>query len=279
MHGLTTEQVVSPTSPINLNYGAGQPYSSAYYIFNPSSPVALNTMIPNLNTSQDGDSQFWIKRGYVKNMYTNVGMFPVYCQTTTLIARKDLNTSLVVIANDDVQNLNVSGLNLMAIPFLSWTVSDEFRKSFKVLKQKTTIMKSMATRTTITKLNPSYYRKAITGDIEGDLEYTFRRGNIVKVVKFTGIPCNWTSEGGGIINQNGLTPIQIRGFTHYYCSYRRMDDTQSFASVQTSNVDFTTTNVSPNISLNPTFMDATDGRATSTNNVIQEPYVNTSSPL
>ena len=57
--------------------------------------------------------------------------------------------------------------------------------------------------------------------MEGDVQYRYRRGNIIQIFKFHGIPINDLSVGA---TNMSLSPFQIRGVQSTYYSWYNMDD-------------------------------------------------------
>lgn len=252
MHGLNTNVDVRYLTPATYNYGVGAPYATFNYYFNTSSPGNLRARIPALLDSPD--LQFYVKRMYTRNTFTNVSLQNVMVDITKLYARRDIraDVTLAEICNDEVVGTSAVTVPLIQMPYVSFTVGDTFRKTFKVLSHKQRILKPLSTVTIKDRIQKSYLRKPINQDVEADTQYSTRRGNILTIVRFYGTPTNWTNSVGVGTNITGLTPVIIRGIQNTYTSYYRMDDAEPTA-LFTNNAGFTTVGVTGNTTWNPTY--------------------------
>lgn len=250
MHGLNTYHSVIYLQPTSWNYETGTPYHAVSYIFNISSPADLLSNIPAMVDTDD--LQFYIKRLYSKSTFTNVSLHGVMMEVTTLVARNDIRVGQTInsIASTDVTGYT-NGLGALQVPYASWALSDSFKKNFKILASKKRILKPGQLKTVTCKVQKSYLRKPVSANVEGDsIGYNYREGNIIKVVRFYGLPTNWLSSG--IDNGVGLTPVVVRAIQTRYASYYRMDDAKPDAQIAYPN-QFTTSSASNNATWNPTY--------------------------
>lgn len=251
MHGLNTMAYVQLLSPVNFNYGLGTQYQAALYIFNMSAPNQLAFNIPTWQTDPL-DTQYWLKRLYTKNTYTNTGLQPIIMETWTIYCRTDLRDgeTIVSIANEGVQGVTTT--SIVHMPYTSFAIGDSFRKHFKVMKVKRRILKPLQVKTVTNKVCKKYLRKPISRRVEGDSDYTHREGNIITLVRFYGIPTNWTNAANIGTNETGMSYVQVRGIQHRYLSYYRMDDVTPTTGVA-SNADFSVAGYA-NLAWIPTYL-------------------------
>lgn len=251
MHGLNTNVVLESLPTISYNYGIGQPYiAQTHDAF--MGPNALGRYIQGFNEIQNARKEYFIKRFYKVDHYTNVGMQPIYMEVTRLVSRIDNDQAYY---NDATNNVfgTTSTSPITLQPFGTWTISPTFRRNWKVMRQKRYILKPLQTKSVKTQVNRTWRTKSVTPNVEGDTSFVTRAGNNVTVIRFWGSIVNWTNSVGLGSNIPGLSPCMVRGMRQIYCSWTTMDDAQP-DSWFSSTLGFTTIGTTGNTAGNPTYV-------------------------
>lgn len=252
MHGINTQQSFIYLPPILISNVAGQPQQAAIQIFTLGNAASLNNNIPDF----DGTTQFYLKRLYTSATYTNVNHIPCVIEYNKMVCRRDLTTAdnVTSFMNQDVQT-NTTVFLSANTPWLSPFTGDTFRKSFKLITRKRMILTPGKCKTFHMGVQKNYLRKAISGEDEGSATYGLRKGNLIYLFRFYGMPVNY-SDGSSINSQTCLGPVNVRGLSHDYCSYYRMDDVEP-----TSTIGWTERQgiITSNIALLPSYTIAVHG--------------------
>lgn len=261
MHGLNTKIQLDYLQPVTYTYGVGQPFQSYAIAFGLTNAF-MQQFIPSMNNPDYQRVEYWIKRFYLTIYYTNCGMYNTWFEVTTLVCRLDMYEDFRTVVNDSVFGISAtSGVD--NTPFMSLGISPTFRKRFKILNSKLTILKPGGTKRVNVPITRKYKRRPIMGAIEGtfgsaDPAPIFLKGSIIKVVRFWGSICNWTNSVGLGSNITGFNPVVMRGIQKTYLSYTRMDDAQP-DTFYINNLGTSSIGTTGNIAANPTYVEYNKG--------------------
>jgi len=221
MHGLQIFQDINSIDP--MTNGPDEEDSNIV------EAIAWSVLSPN-NLVQAGivstiqpDRQSYIKRATVEVWYKNVYAFPVRLVSIKCKARRDLT-----IAAANIYSVMEDGAPLF-FPYMSYTTGNTFQKLFKILKTKDRLMAGGAVKKIVRK-DYQYSNRAVNADVEGNnVDYTYRKGNIIWVDIFHGSPVYCTSDEPSrhIVCSRFLVVTQYR----YYYSWYRMDLTTPASNI------------------------------------------------
>lgn len=258
MHGLNTRQLIEFSTNYNKPDSGTELQSTVANLYAPGNSASLSTI---LGTGFVTDVQFWLKRYYYDITVANVNHLPVYMEVTWLRARKDItaNQTFAGIINDDVIS-NVSAYTASETPYCSPFTGDTFRRNYKILKSRTTLLRPLRPRRLIIKVQKKYLRKAITFDVEGDPNFTARAGDILLFIRYYGIPVNLTNTS--FTGATAIGPVYIRQIVRRYCSWYNMNDIEPTSTI-TNNIP--TTLGTDNAAFSPSYTVAVKPSETITN--------------
>lgn len=223
MHGLNTQISNGGFTQVDMSYTVGSLYGATVQSVNMASPETLALLISEWSTG-DNQTQYYLKRAYQKQILRNVGNFPIIFERIALYCRLDSTLTPITILELGTQAGPIVNIQTTGMPYQPITHGEEARKYFKVLSTKRRVIQAGRTWNVISRIPPKYTRKSITPQVEGDTTYQFRKGNVVYIHRFYGVPCNWTNSVGLGTDITGVTTVHVRGFFYRYCSYYRMDD-------------------------------------------------------
>lgn len=218
MHGLNTAQdtfYVAPVTSTNLGGITNDQYGQIS-VTSPDSPASLNTFLASQIPATE---QFYIKRCYQKYFYQNNGTFPTYVQAWWFKCKKDIPSS------KSVQSI----LSLDAVQpgyaFMSITTGEEARAMFKITKTKSKVLYPGK----VMKFTVSRYfgTRKVLQEVDMDTSFSYRRGNRILLLKWSGLPQRYTTEDGpppAVYAGTCLSPMQVNGVGHSYISYYKMND-------------------------------------------------------
>jgi len=238
MHGLQIYQDINSIDPMT---NGDDPADS-----NIVEAIAWSVLSPNnlvqatIVSTVQPDRQSYIKRATLEVWFKNIYTFPVRLVSIKCKARRDLT-----IAAANIYSVMEDGAPLF-FPYMSYTTGNTFQKLFKILKTKDRLIGGGAVKKIVRK-DYQYSNRAVNADVEGNnVDYTYRKGNVVWVDIIHGTPAFCSSElpSRHIVCSRFYVITQYR----YYYSWYRMDLTTP------------TSNITENIG-NPTAYGSTDAQA------------------
>lgn len=239
MHGLNTRQAWEYGLPITRSMGVGSATQAATLVSCADDPFTLTYCLfagqTNLNM------EYWVKRHYLTDIFVNQRPYPCMMRRILLRARADIpyDTSRNWIGISETMNdiISTDTQLTFTMPYFSITTSHDLHKWFKILSQKTYRMKPGIPYKFIQRISRRLLNRAITRGTEGNPpdpaapQWIFRRGNIVSIYQFYGIPVfNSTTP----TFQTTLSDVGVASLAGCYSSWYRMDDADDTNVVDSS---------------------------------------------
>lgn len=230
MHGLNKRQYVDFDSYFNSGIEGGSQQASFAHI-SPDSPNNLEALVDTLVTNSL--SQTYIKRCTAHATLYNVGTLPVHVKVLYVRVRRDVAASAgldhsTALAN--ILNFNASpSVSYYNMPFVSNTSSDEFQKTFKMLRSTNRFLRP-GRKMDIT-VKRKFGNRVLNWVTDADNnQWYWRKGNRIAIWWIHGFPVspfNAPTESPGV-----LTGYHLTSMLKWYVSYYNMNDVSADSVVK-----------------------------------------------
>lgn len=222
MHGLNVCQAIN-TRRIQQNVFSGDSQQSINSTYSIDSPGTLGYIIPDWNTAAS-DTQWYIKRLYRTVRWVNTGQFPVIWETYKIYVRKDIILVGTAAADDPWEIAEDDGVSA-TIPYVSPFTGNTFQKQFKILSSRRKMIQPGASIKFKTYSRYNGATRPINRAVEGDVRFSYRKGNRLTMCRVYGTPISYVPTSGPVTEPDTiLSPIQMNGVDTEYVSWYRLDD-------------------------------------------------------
>lgn len=253
MHGLQTEQRVEINSvSISRDPFETDGLLTANGTYNVDNAIALGAIINSTDWNADlGQHEIYIKRLYDTHYFTNLSTYNMYFQCIWFRCKKDqvAGTNLESILNNDAPST--------LIPYYSVTTGHDTRKVYKILKQKTYVLRPNQTKVIRVTSQYSGRTTPITQAVEGDASYYQRKGCKILYTRSWGCPISYIPSASSSNNPLPThAPLHLGRVTKTFCSWYAMDISYDATRASTN---LPTTWSSQNVAFVPTLYNSIRG--------------------
>lgn len=262
MNGLNVVQESHWATPFYQNNDNSQSQQTTFFAESVDQPFWLNTLLPTM-WENDEQNQVYIKRLYKTFTFTNCSQWPIMFEYMKLRLRNDLVFGATPGGNPSV----AMGIDAPSpsLPFLSCTTGNTFQKTYKIISKKRKLLNPMRVCKMTAKSIYMYRNRPITGDVEAQDDYLYKRGNTIMVVRAWGIPYQYRNLQLPAAQDTCLSPVLLRGIVNTYCSYYTMGDIDPTSTV-VDNIPLSIGAANQNVTLNPTYVNTAYANSQFTSN-------------
>lgn len=224
MHGLNTIQAASFGPTFFRNLIVGQSTSKVYHFYTVDAPADLSGGLFN-GESATSTKEFWVKRYYNVYHFVNTISIPCMMQVTKLLCRTSLpanNVNTDVAAAMTQYYTDTNAAQLISSPYLSNTTSPSLHKWFKILSDRTWVMKPGKVYKLKQNIQRGMRNRGLQRIVEGSTsDYVLNKGSTVYFVQFYGVPYYAANDASPYTT---LGPVRVITLNKFYGSYYTMDD-------------------------------------------------------